>query len=278
LHNWDWAGAEDEYRRAISLNQNDADAHYEFARFLDDLGRLDEGWTEQLRAQELNPNPDHLPWATNLAEALERRGQYDQAIGLLAKVLESNPNDGQTHLNLSQSYEQTGRYKEAIAELGRTCVLYGHPEIATRLEHAFDVSGYQGAIRQWAHEIEHLQATKQAEILRPPPPHETAAIALSSTRQPRLVLIPTCSARLADRSVRVASFRDRGCLGPRVELLEFDLDSYLPFAPGKELCHGSKWHSGVGCALNLRGIGSIENVEELEKRFDVGMFSQLKAS
>jgi len=161
LHNWDWAGAEDEYRRAISLNQNDADAHYEFARFLDDLGRLDEGWTEQLRSQELNPNPDHLPWATNLAEALERRGQYDQAIGLLAKVLESNPNDGQTHLNLSQSYEQTGRYKEAIAELGRTCVLYGHPEIATRLEHAFDASGYQGAMRQWADEIEHLQATKQ---------------------------------------------------------------------------------------------------------------------
>jgi TolB-like protein/DNA-binding winged helix-turn-helix (wHTH) protein/Tfp pilus assembly protein PilF len=159
--NWDWLGAEEAYRSAIARNPNSVEAHRSFARFLDDLGRLDEGWREQQIAQGLNPNPDRLPWATDLPEALLIRGQYDEAIRLLSKVVEANPNDGQTHLNLSQDYEGKGMYKEAIEELGRTCTLYGYPEIATRLDRAFAASGYQGALRQWAQEIEHLQATKQ---------------------------------------------------------------------------------------------------------------------
>jgi TolB-like protein/DNA-binding winged helix-turn-helix (wHTH) protein/tetratricopeptide (TPR) repeat protein len=159
--NWDWEGAEDEYRKAIARNPNNADAHSDFARFLDDLGRLDEGWKEWQIVQALNPYPDLLPWATDLPEAFLRRGQYDEAIRLLSKVVEANPNDGQTHLGLSGGYEQKGMYKEAIEELGRTCTLYGYPEIAIRLDRAFATSGYQGALRQWAQEIEHLQATKQ---------------------------------------------------------------------------------------------------------------------
>ena len=159
--NWDWSGAEEAYRGAIARNPNSVEAHRAFARFLDDLGRFEEGWREQQIAQGLNPNPDRLPWATDLPEALLIRGQYDEAIRLLSKVVEANPNDGQTHLNLSQGYAGKGMYKEAIEELGRTCTLYGYPEIATRLDRAFAASGYRGALRQWAQEIEHLQLTKQ---------------------------------------------------------------------------------------------------------------------
>jgi TolB-like protein/DNA-binding winged helix-turn-helix (wHTH) protein len=79
-HNRDWEGAEDAYRKSIALNPNNADGHSAFAQFLDDLGRLEEGWKEQQIAQELNPNPDRLPWALDLPEALFIRGQYDQAI------------------------------------------------------------------------------------------------------------------------------------------------------------------------------------------------------
>jgi TolB-like protein/DNA-binding winged helix-turn-helix (wHTH) protein/tetratricopeptide (TPR) repeat protein len=159
--NWDWSGAEEAYRTAVARNPNSVEAHRSFASFLDDLGRLDEGWREQQIAQGLNPNPDRLPWATDLPEALLRRGHYDQAIGLLSRVVEANPNDGQTHLNLSEGYAEKGMHKEAIEELGRTCTLYGYPKIAARLDRAFTASGYQGAMQQWALEIEQLQATKQ---------------------------------------------------------------------------------------------------------------------
>jgi len=159
---WDWQGAEAEYRRTINFNPNNVDAHYGFARFLDNLGRLDEGWSELQVAQTLDPNPDHLPWATDLPEALIRRGDYDQAIKLLLQIEEAYPNDGQTHVNLSESYGRKGMYSESIRELGRACALYGHPEIQTRLDRAYRRSGYRGALKQWAKEIEQLQDTKQA--------------------------------------------------------------------------------------------------------------------
>jgi TolB-like protein/DNA-binding winged helix-turn-helix (wHTH) protein/Tfp pilus assembly protein PilF len=158
---WDWPGAEEEFRRSIALNLNNAEAHSEFADYLDKVGRLEEGWKEVQIAQELNPNPDTLPSALDLPQALYYRGENDRAIELLLRVTESHPNDGQTHLRLSQCYEEKGMYKEAIEELERTAALYGFPQTAARLHRAFAASGYQGALRRYAQEIERLQATKQ---------------------------------------------------------------------------------------------------------------------
>jgi TolB-like protein/DNA-binding winged helix-turn-helix (wHTH) protein/tetratricopeptide (TPR) repeat protein len=158
---WDWAGAEAEYRRAIEHHPNDVDAHRSYAQFLDDLGRLDNGWKEQQIAQQLDPSPDRMAPVLSLPGALFIRGQYDRAIELLLLVVESNPSDGQTHLLLSSCYEQKGMYKEAIEELGRTCRLYGYPQIEIRLDRAYTTAGYRGALRRWAQEVEHLQATKQ---------------------------------------------------------------------------------------------------------------------
>ncbi len=158
---WDWSGAEKEFRRGIALIPNNAEAHGEFAEYLDKVGRLEEGWKEMQIAQELNPHPDSLPSALVLPQALYYRGDCDRAIGLLLRVVESHPNDGQTRLRLSQCYEEKGMYKEAIEELGRVATLYGYPETGINVQRAFGVSGYRGALRKFAQEIEHRQATKQ---------------------------------------------------------------------------------------------------------------------
>jgi TolB-like protein/DNA-binding winged helix-turn-helix (wHTH) protein len=60
---WDWHGAEDEYRKAITLNPNYAFAHDQLGDDLDAMGRLEEGWKEHELAQELDPGSDHLSWA-----------------------------------------------------------------------------------------------------------------------------------------------------------------------------------------------------------------------
>jgi len=57
---WDWRGAEEGYRRAITLNRNNADAHEDLGSLLDDIGRLDEGWKEYQIAQQLDPNHNHI--------------------------------------------------------------------------------------------------------------------------------------------------------------------------------------------------------------------------
>jgi TolB-like protein/DNA-binding winged helix-turn-helix (wHTH) protein/tetratricopeptide (TPR) repeat protein len=158
---WEWVGAEEEYRRAIELNPNNVDVHLYYARFLDLLGHLDEGWKELQIAQQLDPNPELMPPNLVLPEALARRGRYDEAVALLLRINEGNRQDGQTHHDLSLCYEQKGMYKEAIEELGRTASLYGYPEIEPRLRHAFAISGYRGALNTWAQELEHLQVSKE---------------------------------------------------------------------------------------------------------------------
>ncbi len=54
-NDFDWAGAEREFRRAIDLNPNYATGHHWYAEFLSLVGRHEEGIAESERARELDP-------------------------------------------------------------------------------------------------------------------------------------------------------------------------------------------------------------------------------
>jgi TolB-like protein/DNA-binding winged helix-turn-helix (wHTH) protein/Tfp pilus assembly protein PilF len=152
---WDWYGAEEEFRRALALNPNNAYAHDVLAATLDVTGHLDEGWKEFQLAQELDPNQDHL------ADALYQRGQYDRAIEIRQRISLRDPKDGYNYYALAMNYAQKGMYKEFAEQLETAFTLYGLPENASRLKRAYDKSGSQGALQQWAKDLEYLGATKQ---------------------------------------------------------------------------------------------------------------------
>jgi serine/threonine protein kinase len=155
---WDWSGAEEESRRAIALNPNNARPHAQLGKCLDAMGRLKEGWKEQEIAQELDPNEDHL------SIALYRRSDYDHSIEQVRKTLERRPTDGVMRWLLSEDYAQKGMYKEWVRELGPAFIHLGFPESARRIQQAFAVSGYPGARRQQARELERWVASKQAYL------------------------------------------------------------------------------------------------------------------
>ena len=152
---WDWNGAEEEYRRAIALNPNNAQAHDVLGDILDTTGRLDEGWKEYQVAQQLDPNQDHL------ALALYARGQFDRAIEIRQKIALRDPGEGVNHYFLALNYAQKGMYEDFAKEMATSTTLIGMPEVANRLHRAYDEFGFQGALRQWAKDLEHLAATKQ---------------------------------------------------------------------------------------------------------------------
>jgi tetratricopeptide (TPR) repeat protein len=152
---WDWAGAEEESRRAIALNPNNASAHGLLGCILDALGQIDEGWKEDEIAQELDPNQDHL------SDALGRRGEYDRAIGLLRRTAESHPEDATNRWMLSENYARKGLYGEWVQEWSETVIVSGFPESAARVREAFDKSGHVGALRQTAEEYERMASNKQ---------------------------------------------------------------------------------------------------------------------
>jgi DNA-binding winged helix-turn-helix (wHTH) protein/TolB-like protein/Flp pilus assembly protein TadD len=78
IHYWDWNGAEKDFRRAIQLNPNQAEAHRFLAQMLSFLGRHDEAIMEINRAIEINPISSAITSAQ--FSILESHGDYAEAL------------------------------------------------------------------------------------------------------------------------------------------------------------------------------------------------------
>jgi serine/threonine-protein kinase len=116
LHfDWDFAGAEQEFERALELNPSNADVRHDYAHYLMAMGRVAESEAESKRAVELDPVGNGLNsclcWHSFAAR------DYNQAVRLAMKYLRSQPNDPWEHTILGWTYEQKGMPTEAIAEL-----------------------------------------------------------------------------------------------------------------------------------------------------------------
>jgi len=151
----DWSGAEKDFRHAIALNPNDADAHEGLSQYLYAMGRLDEAWNESQITQELDPNQEHL------SGGLFARREYDRQIEVLSRWIERHSDDGDAYWNLYWGYVLKGMHKPAIEALERAVTLLGLPETADRIQQTFATSGYEAAIRAFAQELERLASDKQ---------------------------------------------------------------------------------------------------------------------
>jgi len=111
---WDWAGAEKEYRRASELNSNYATTHHWYAFFLCEMKRNDEAIKESRLAQKLDPLS---PIINNLvAFTLMTAGKYGSAVEQWKRTLELEPTFPESHFLLSKAYWGKGLYPEAISE------------------------------------------------------------------------------------------------------------------------------------------------------------------
>jgi TolB-like protein/Tfp pilus assembly protein PilF len=111
---WDWSGAEAEYKRAIELQPNFSTAHHRYAWFLSDVGRHDQALQEILRARELDPAS--IVVQTNLGRVLYHARRYDESVAELRKAVVLDPSRVFTHVFLGMAYEQKGLCTEAFRE------------------------------------------------------------------------------------------------------------------------------------------------------------------
>ncbi len=122
-HEWDWATAEREYKRALQLNPDDARAHHWYAGYLTYVGRFDEGIAEEQRARDLDPLS--LPINNALAGRLLVAGRYDEALSQLRETLEMDSHFAPTHQTLGWAYLNKGQHKEAVQEFQQALQLSG---------------------------------------------------------------------------------------------------------------------------------------------------------
>jgi tetratricopeptide (TPR) repeat protein len=114
-YEWDWRSAEREFRRALELQPNYADAYFSYGRFLASRRRLDEAIAQLGRAVELDPLS--LSLQANRALLDYFAGRYAAADSGLRAVLERDSTDVTAKWGLALVAEQQGRLDEAIAIL-----------------------------------------------------------------------------------------------------------------------------------------------------------------
>jgi tetratricopeptide (TPR) repeat protein len=147
---WDWRGAEAEFKRALELNPNNAQAHHWYSDYLLAMGRFDESLAEIKRARELDPLSIFINWNVGRALYFERR--YDEALAETLKTLEMNPNFSRTYVYLQEIYLLKGREDEALAAHLKLAALTGvSPERISALKATYDSGGWKAV---WRRELE----------------------------------------------------------------------------------------------------------------------------
>jgi tetratricopeptide (TPR) repeat protein len=120
---WDWAGAERAFKRAIALDPRNAEAHHMYSHYLTPMGRFDESVTEARRALELDPRDVllnvHLGWAYLHAR------RYDEAIAQALKAIAMDPNLEVARSVSGRAYLGKKMYPEALAEFQKMVTLAG---------------------------------------------------------------------------------------------------------------------------------------------------------
>jgi TolB-like protein/DNA-binding winged helix-turn-helix (wHTH) protein/Tfp pilus assembly protein PilF len=123
-YQWNWAGAEPEYKRAIELNPNYAQVRQWYAEYLNAMGRPQEAIAQIQQAHDIDP----VSLITNavMGRVYFMARQYDQAIAQCKKTIEMNPGFARSYLYLARIYEQKQMYPEAWMNYRKSRVLMGY--------------------------------------------------------------------------------------------------------------------------------------------------------
>ena len=114
VREFDWFGAEREFKRALELSPGSADAYDLYGRLCSALERYDEAIAMMRRAHELDPLAHRLDIVTTLLRA----GRYDEAIAGAEDAVELDAGE-RARATLGWAYFLSGRQDEGLIELER---------------------------------------------------------------------------------------------------------------------------------------------------------------
>lgn len=136
---WDWEGAEEAYRRAISLNPNYATAHDGYSMLLSARGRFDEAVEQISKACDLDPLSliiaVHAGWPFYFAR------DFESAIRKFRKALDLDDKFIPAHGWLGMALGQQHRYREALDTFSRALEVERVPILTAMLAHAHALAG-----------------------------------------------------------------------------------------------------------------------------------------
>lgn len=145
---WDAGTADEEFRRAIDLDPNNANAHHWYATFLQAVRRFDQSLSEIDRAQALDPNSSSILADKGLL--LWNAGRHDEALRLLRQLEQADPDAFSPHRYLRKVYLEMGEYANYLAEMKKEGPLIHDaslPAIEEAAENGFAAHGPTGMFK-----------------------------------------------------------------------------------------------------------------------------------
>jgi tetratricopeptide (TPR) repeat protein len=158
-YDWNWKGAEREYKRALALNPYLPSAHLWYGMFLRDQGRIDEALPQLRRAAQLDPFS--VITSVNLAHGLMVSGNHAAAMEQALRATEISPEAVTAHVILANAHRAQSRTGDAEAALDRALpYTEGNPHGLALLARAYARSGRKEESRKLLAALEQLAQTR----------------------------------------------------------------------------------------------------------------------
>jgi TolB-like protein/DNA-binding winged helix-turn-helix (wHTH) protein/Tfp pilus assembly protein PilF len=154
LHfDWDWPGAEAEFRRALELNPGYANALHWRSHYLLAMGQTEEAFETAKRALDLDPLNQSIN--AHLGHHFIHSERYDDAVAQMKTTLEMNPASARCHALLGRAFEGKRMFREAKAEFQEAIRLSGEErQLRARLAHVYASEGNVEAAREMLNRLE----------------------------------------------------------------------------------------------------------------------------
>jgi tetratricopeptide (TPR) repeat protein len=146
-HEWNWTKAEDEDKKALSLNPGYSTAYVLQCNILRHLGRAEESIGAAKHGLEVDP----LGMITNqmLGNAYVDARRYDLAVSQYQRALELHPNDATLLYHLGWAYVHSRAFERGIVAIGNSLALEGgEPQLSPDLAYIDALTGKQDSARR----------------------------------------------------------------------------------------------------------------------------------
>jgi len=160
FYDWDWNGAEKEFKKAIQLNPNYADSHLFYSAFLRSMKRDKEAQIQVNKGLELDPISSFSQGF--LVGHMLHLAQYDEAIIKLREIQKTEPNSPLVHRYLWIAYHQKQNFENALDETKKYFSSIGKSEIADLQAFKHSEVGYHKVMELVADRLKEL--TKETYI------------------------------------------------------------------------------------------------------------------
>jgi tetratricopeptide (TPR) repeat protein len=143
-YDYNFAAAEEQFKRAIQLSPNNSVPRQSYGLLLAELERHDEAERQFRKALEVDPLSVPTRWIYSLCLFLARR--YDEALEQARKTLELDPAFAVAHLSIAFVYQMKGDYENSVEAYALCSQVMGIPENTEFIRRTFE-SGWNAFLQ-----------------------------------------------------------------------------------------------------------------------------------